>query len=205
MTAGPEADEKISQQPHQYYDWLLNLWGSQILRAPVLTRAKKSLNIHPSLLPLGKGRDPVVWALRNLEPAGVTLHAISPGVDEGPVWYQEQVPYNLPTTGGELYRKVIARCKACFIEQWPMLRTSEIEPKPQAEMPDQNGVQTRKRKDLFADQILDADAHPESRDVILRLLAHDFGDDYHLKVKLAGKSFGARLLITPDHSQPPPD
>jgi folate-dependent phosphoribosylglycinamide formyltransferase PurN len=45
-------------------DWLLNLWGGHIFDESFLSKFKKTLNIHPSLLPYCRGRDPIVWALR---------------------------------------------------------------------------------------------------------------------------------------------
>ncbi|MDR1366186.1 MAG: hypothetical protein LBJ03_03865 [Holosporales bacterium] len=65
------------------FDWLLNLWGGHIFKQDMLNMVKNSLNIHPSYLPYGRGRDPVVWAIRNHHPAGVTLHKINEKVDEG--------------------------------------------------------------------------------------------------------------------------
>ena len=59
------------------YDWILNLWGGHIIKKNILSKTKNSLNIHPSILPFAKGKDPVVWTIRNNLPAGVTLHEIT--------------------------------------------------------------------------------------------------------------------------------
>lgn len=189
---GPNVLTRIAEQPEGHYDWLLNLWGSEILRPAVLSRAKRSLNIHPSLLPYGRGRDPVVWSIRRGWPAGMTLHQIVEGVDEGPVWYQEEVPYSLPCTGKELYERVVARCGKAFCEQWPHLRMIAGEPVPQAD-----GFPTQRRRDLFPDRRIDADAHPAAREVVLKLLAHDFSPGYTARVVLNGQTYDATLTLTP--------
>ena len=45
-----------------------------------------SVNIHPSLLPDGRGPEPIFWAFRrHLESTGVTLHVIDEGLDTGPI------------------------------------------------------------------------------------------------------------------------
>lgn len=45
-----------------------------------------SMNVHPSLLPDGRGPEPVFWAFRrNLHTTGVTVHLLDDGFDTGPV------------------------------------------------------------------------------------------------------------------------
>jgi methionyl-tRNA formyltransferase len=45
-----------------------------------------SVNVHPSLLPDGRGPEPIFWAFRrDLATTGVTLHAIDDGLDTGPI------------------------------------------------------------------------------------------------------------------------
>ena len=72
------------------YDWILNLWGGHIIKKNILSKTQNSLNIHPSILPFAKGKDPVVWTIRNNLPAGVTLHEITEKIDSGNIFYQEK-------------------------------------------------------------------------------------------------------------------
>ena len=174
----------------RHYDWLLNLWGAHIFRPRELEMAKKSLNIHPSYLPYGRGRDSVVWAIRLGHPAGVTLHAISENIDEGPIWYQERIPYDLPCRGGDLYQKVIERAISSFCEQWPVQRNTKEKPRPQA--PES---ETFRRRDLWIDQVIDIDRDEAARDVTLKLLAHDFSPNYSALLKIDGKTYRAALSL----------
>lgn len=49
------------------------------------------LNLHPSLLPDGRGPEPVFWALRwGLAETGVTLHVVDAGFDIGPIVAQRR-------------------------------------------------------------------------------------------------------------------
>lgn len=176
------------------YDWILNLWGANILSPAFLARGIHSLNIHPSLLPIGRGRDPVVWALRDSRPAGVSLHVLTPGVDEGPIWYQEEVPYDYPIAGGQLYRQVVERCWQVFCERWPEIRAGRIVPNPQGD-----GPPTKRRRDLLADRTVNLDV-PEARrerDLVLKLLAHDFPPDYSARLILDGRIYDAVLSLKP--------
>lgn len=51
-----------------------------------------SVNIHPSRLPDGRGPEPIFWSFRrDLDTAGVTLHAIDDGLDTGPIIDQRSV------------------------------------------------------------------------------------------------------------------
>jgi len=77
------------------------------------------LNIHPSLLPAGRGPEPLFWAFRwGLRETGVTVHRMERGLDTGPILAQEIVPIEddatipsledeLASRGGTLARRVI--------------------------------------------------------------------------------------------------
>ncbi len=58
-------------------------------RLPTAVRALPSIasvNVHPSLLPDGRGPEPIFWAFRrDLDTTGVTLHVIDDGLDTGPI------------------------------------------------------------------------------------------------------------------------
>lgn len=70
---------------------------SMILRDDVLASVGLGgLNIHAALLPRNRGCNPIQWAIIHGEPeTGVTLHEISPGVDEGPIVDQRKVPIDV--------------------------------------------------------------------------------------------------------------
>ena len=77
------------------------------------------LNVHPSLLPDGRGPEPLFWAFRwGLAETGVTVHQIDAGWDTGPIVAQRAlvVPEaatvatlerSLAAMGGDLLREVL--------------------------------------------------------------------------------------------------
>ena len=68
------------------FPWRLPAW---ILALP----PRGCLNLHPSLLPDGRGPEPVFWAFRRgLDGTGVTLHLMNERFDAGPVIAQVRVP-----------------------------------------------------------------------------------------------------------------
>ena len=67
------------------YPWRLSRRARAVARCGVL-------NIHPSLLPHGRGPDPVFWVYRHGERgAGVTVHLMDDGLDTGPILAQQRL------------------------------------------------------------------------------------------------------------------
>jgi methionyl-tRNA formyltransferase len=57
------------------------------------------LNVHPSLLPDGRGPEPVFWAFRRgLRQTGVTVHRMDDGLDTGPILAQDVVDIGVNAT-----------------------------------------------------------------------------------------------------------
>lgn len=67
------------------FPWRIPRW---LLSLP----SRGCLNVHPSLLPDGRGPDPVFWAFRwGLAETGVTLHLMDEDFDTGPVLSQRRL------------------------------------------------------------------------------------------------------------------
>jgi methionyl-tRNA formyltransferase len=89
-------------------DWLFIVGWSQIASIDVLNAPKMGvLGIHPTLLPIGRGRAAIPWAILNgLEKTGVSMFKMDVGVDTGPVVAQLEIPLSPVTTATDLYNKV---------------------------------------------------------------------------------------------------
>lgn len=71
-------------------DWKIDLafscFYSRIIRADFIRRCQRILNLHNAPLPRYRGVSPINWALKNEERNhGVTIHQITPGIDDGPI------------------------------------------------------------------------------------------------------------------------
>lgn len=173
------------------FDWLLNLWGGYIFKEDILSLVSNSLNIHPSYLPYCRGRDPVVWSILNGFPAGATLHEISLGVDEGDIYYKEEVPYDLPIKGEELYHQVTEKCIEIFINKWPYIRKGEIKKNKQGTV---KQAKTYKRKDLINNREICYESLSEREKLLLRkILGYDFSSEYSSFLNINNKVFEIRL------------
>jgi methionyl-tRNA formyltransferase len=80
-------------------DWRVDLAISvtydKIIRQWFIDKCDKIINIHNGPLPRYRGVNPVNWALKNDEREhGVTIHEITPGIDDGPIVSQAIFPVN---------------------------------------------------------------------------------------------------------------
>lgn len=88
--------EKVSQETLQQ----LNAQGCELLLTaayshiiPSLSNTNiKGINIHPSLLPVGRGPWPIPWTIiKQLKATGITIHKLSTNIDGGAILAQEPV------------------------------------------------------------------------------------------------------------------
>ncbi|XDZ63110.1 formyltransferase family protein [Alphaproteobacteria bacterium LSUCC0396] len=89
-------------------DWLFIVGWSQIAGTEVLRAPKMGvLGMHPTLLPVGRGRAAIPWAiLKELPETGVTLFKVDEGVDTGLIGGQLVIPLHNRITASELYNLV---------------------------------------------------------------------------------------------------
>jgi methionyl-tRNA formyltransferase len=89
-------------------DWLFIIGWSQIARKSILDIPKKGcIGMHPTLLPIGRGRAAIPWAiLKGLRQTGVTMFKLDEGVDTGDIIGQGIIDIDEGTTATELYEKV---------------------------------------------------------------------------------------------------
>ncbi|MBB2183429.1 methionyl-tRNA formyltransferase [Lachnospiraceae bacterium MD1] len=89
-------------------DWLFIIGWSQIARKEILNTPRKGcIGMHPTLLPVGRGRAAIPWAiLKGLHQTGVTMFKLDEGVDTGDIIGQGKIELDDKTTATQLYRKV---------------------------------------------------------------------------------------------------
>ena len=123
---GPEVVEAIKAYE---IDWLFIIGWSQIAREEVLEAPTRgALGIHPTLLPMGRGRAAVPWAiLKGLPETGVTLFKLDEGVDTGPILDQVLLPLSPRETATGLYERVNDAHRTLIRKVWPALENDDIE------------------------------------------------------------------------------
>ena len=107
----------------------LSVHFPMILRPALIERYEGAIwNLHPGLLPHGRGMYPVFWALWERTPAGATLHELTPGLDAGPIVEQREVAVLESDTGGRLHGRVQAAERELFLRWLPRLAAGERPP-----------------------------------------------------------------------------
>lgn len=100
--------EVIEALKEHEIDWLFIIGWSQIAKQEVLeTPTNGCIGMHPTLLPVGRGRAAVPWAIiKGLDKTGVTMFKLDEGVDTGDIIGQGVIEINENTTATDLYKKV---------------------------------------------------------------------------------------------------
>jgi methionyl-tRNA formyltransferase len=66
-----------------------------------------AINLHPSLLPLFRGPDPLFWQFRaGVSQGGMTIHALTDALDAGPILAQRSLIIEDGMSGAELERRL---------------------------------------------------------------------------------------------------
>lgn len=104
-------------------DWLFIIGWSQIASAELLKSPKKGcIGMHPTLLPIGRGRAAIPWAIiKGLDKTGVSMFVLDEGVDTGPILGQYEIPLKSDETATDLYEKVNLAHEALIAQVYPNL------------------------------------------------------------------------------------
>jgi methionyl-tRNA formyltransferase len=116
---------------HWRADLVLSVFYDKIIKEWFIKKCSRILNLHNGPLPRYRGVSPINWALKNGETLhGVTIHEITPGIDDGPI--VSQLLYSIYPDVDEV-RDVYARALeygwVLFRQTMPLL--DRITPMPQ--------------------------------------------------------------------------
>jgi len=120
--------EAIQAVQDQEIDWLFIIGWSQIAREGMLNAPKSGvLGMHPTLLPKGRGRASIPWAIiKGLNQTGVTLFKLDAGVDTGPILSQHALSISSDETATTLYRRVAEAHKILMRSFWQDLQNNNL-------------------------------------------------------------------------------
>lgn len=109
-------------------DWLFIIGWSQIAKPELLRTPKYGcIGMHPTLLPKGRGRAAIPWAiLKGLDETGVTIFKLDEGVDTGEIIGQAVIKIGDKTTATELYEKVNKMHIKLISEYWSDIVNNNI-------------------------------------------------------------------------------
>jgi len=127
----------------------LSVHFPRVLPARVLSLYEGCYNLHPGYLPHGKGMFPLFWAIWAGEPAGATLHVMSPEVDGGPILHQIPVEVGETETMESLRARLASVEEQILAEVTPKLLAGQrletvYAPTAQGSLPDDGTLHTRR-------------------------------------------------------------
>lgn len=112
-------------------DLAISIFYDKIVKCRFLRRCERAINLHNSPLPRYRGVSPINWALKNGENQhGVTMHDITPGIDDGPII--SQLTYSIYPDLDEVqdvYARALEYGYLLFTRTMPLL--DHIVPRPQ--------------------------------------------------------------------------
>lgn len=92
------------------------------------------VNVHPSLLPIGRGPEPVFWTLRRGErQTGATIHRIDEGLDTGPILAQATTPVPLGIEEPALEHHLMSMGGTLLAETLPAIASGTASGTPQGD------------------------------------------------------------------------
>lgn len=121
-------DPLILQQISQLeLDLFILAWWPYIIKEPLISIPRLGcLNLHPSLLPYNRGKDPNFWSLVEETPFGVSIHFVDAGIDSGDIVFQAPIATSWEDTGKSLYDKSLHAIVKLFIENFDQIKRGHL-------------------------------------------------------------------------------
>jgi methionyl-tRNA formyltransferase len=115
------------------YDVIYCFGWSHLLSAEVIGSARLgAIGYHPTLLPMNRGRHPIIWALAlGLTETGSTFFYIDQGADSGDIVSQERVLIDDEDDARTLYDRLIAAARVQLVSLTNDLYAGQLQAIPQ--------------------------------------------------------------------------
>ncbi len=130
------------------------------------------VNLHPSLLPLGKGSDPVAWGILSDSKQGATIHMITEKLDSGSILSQEEIITDLGMNAGDIYQLCINSLQSQFEGVLQQLIAGNHQLRPQ----EVNNYKPRYSTELENLRIIRADENGSFEGFVRRIQALTYSD-----------------------------
>ena len=83
-------------------------------------------NLHPSLLPINRGANPIMWAILDHQPQGATLHKVDSNIDTGPIVSQIELKTSLDMNANRIYELCMDALFDIFVAKWEDLIDGKV-------------------------------------------------------------------------------
>ena len=168
------------------------VWWPVILPREFLSLGQHvTLNLHPSLLPHARGKDPNFWTIVEGVPFGVTIHHVTPQIDAGDIAFQREIAYSWEDTGESLYRKAVEAMIGLFQDSYPRIASFDIPRRPQ----EVTKATFHRRKELDARSLISLDESYTARALLNLLRARTFEPHDACRFVENGETYEVRVSI----------
>lgn len=167
--------------------WWPKILKPNIIKAPLLGW----VNLHPSLLPYGRGKHAYFWSLVENYPLGATIHFVDSGIDTGPILYQSKIETNMTDTGESLYKKCVENALKLFREKFPKIIRGEFKTQKQ----NNKKYSTRSSKEIEEITTINLNEKYKAIELINIIRARTFSEGKCSKFELDGKTYQMKLYI----------
>ncbi len=131
----PRGDVFLAALRHWHPEIGVVVAYGHILRPDLLSLPSRGMiNVHASLLPRLRGAAPINWAIHGGDAeTGISIMAMEPGMDTGPVLHQSALPIGPAETAGTLTDRLAALGADTLVEALALMRLGGLAPVPQDE------------------------------------------------------------------------
>ena len=114
--------ESLANMMREYQiDYAISALFGHILPAQIIDTVKTDfINLHPSLLPLGRGAHPIPWAIIGGNKQGITIHKLDRKLDSGEIYIQKEIPTNISMNAAVIYEKAMKELELCLSDFLPI-------------------------------------------------------------------------------------
>jgi len=130
------------------------------------------LNLHPSLLPFGRGANPISWGILKEQPQGISLHLVDEHLDTGDILFQKEIYTTINMSAGEIYELAMIELFQLFTEYFPKWVSKEQLPTPQKNI----GTSAHHSRELKALEVIKSEEVASFNEFVKRLQATTFSD-----------------------------
>ena len=175
-----------------HFDWLLNRWGSHIFSGAELRKVRKSLNIHPGILPGARGSNPVIHSMLGQIKLGVTIHEIEEDIDSGDIYCLEEINSSTFITGREAYEHVVESAISLFSKKWPEIKAGKCRQEQKGVV--QGKLQTKKETEMLRTKNFE-NLSSDEKSVVNWILTFQYNENYTARIEYKGRiiNLGAKV------------
>ncbi|NDB85210.1 MAG: hypothetical protein EB127_21285, partial [Alphaproteobacteria bacterium] len=124
-----QSETSLEEFKNNQTDFIVSYGYKYLIKGELLSAYQgKIINLHPSLLPYGRGYFPNFWSHIFDFPKGVTIHNINNGIDTGEILAQRQHHFSDRDTLRTTYYTLQTSMLSLFTKSWGNIRRGMVVP-----------------------------------------------------------------------------